>query len=74
MGPNKETEQTFTFGLIWNEKLLDSNIINNGPTTRVIFHTRICKNDPDVIFLSLKGPRVGIPALNTIQSLKINGL
>jgi len=34
----------YTFGLIKSEKLFNSNVINNGSTSRVILHTRVLKH------------------------------
>lgn len=63
-----------TFGPIRCEKLLDSNIINDGSTSWIILHARIPKHHARLLLLRLKRPSVRIPAVHIIHRLQINGL
>lgn len=63
-----------TFGVIRNEELLNSNVIDDGPTSGIVLHAGIEKRHARVVFLCLEGPRVSIPALNAVKGLQIDGL
>lgn len=75
-GPSarKEVTSSFTFGPIRREKLLDRDVVNDGPARRVVLHPGVPERQPHLVIQGLEGPCIRVPPLHAVQCLQVDGL